>query len=147
MEEAEEMKACVGRYWDFHFVKALTSLDFSLDRKTRLITRRAVHPKEFLTLHSNRRESIFTPNILLKIIDLCLSRHYGKLRDLFSLENIQILCTIFKCAFGMQFFHKNKEKGFFFFFSGVYWHCIPWWNSSQRKWWNSASTKQSFWVA
>lgn len=116
MEEAEEMKACVGRYWDFHFVKALTSLDFSLDRKTRLITRRAVHPKEFLTLHSNRRESIFTPNILLKIIDLCLSRHYGKLRDLFSPENIQILCTIFKCAFGMQFFHKNKEKGFFFFF-------------------------------
>lgn len=144
MEEAEEKKACVGRYWDFHFVKALASLDFSLVRKTSLITRRAVHPKELLTLHSNRRESIFTPNILLKRRDICLSRHYGNLRDLFTMENIQILCTIFKCAFEMQFFHKNKEKGFF---SGVYWHCIPWWNSSQRKRWNSASTKQSFWVA
>lgn len=98
-EKPKRRKPVQVRYGEFHFLKALAVLDFSLLRKTN--TRKVAHPEELFTPQSNRRQSMFRHTILLKSRNLCPPSHYGNLRDVLTLENIHAFHTIFRFVFGI----------------------------------------------
>lgn len=55
---------------------------------------------------------MFKNNVLLENSNLCPQSHYGNLRDVFTLENIHVVHTIFRyCMYlGHSFFPKQCKK-------------------------------------
>lgn len=52
-------------------------------------------------------------NVLLENSNLCPQSHYGNLRNVFTMGNIHVVHSIFRCVFRTYFFPNNTKKKIF----------------------------------